>query len=368
MKRSSTNLRPFVLIAMLSVLLFVAIELVGPYFLPSSWHDSVRWAGWLLLLIAFLSCLFKVSQRSDRLLCDLRQQVKTAEEQLTIVMDHCFAWEYWIDTSGELKLMSLASKQVSSYSRDELFHCPDLLTRMIHPDDRQLVDNHLQHGLDDPDSYQFDFRIIDNQGQVRWLAHSCCAVYDCDGNFAGRRVSNRNINQRIEAQQHLEHLTLHDSLTGLPNRTLLYDRLSQAIANHSRKNSRCGVLFVDLYKFKAVNLVAGYEHGDSLLAEIAALIGQQIRSSDTVARLGGDEFIVVLQELHHSQEAIRVARNIIRAIQHIDRMSKHRCGCNVGISLYPDHGDSADELITAADSAAIRAKEQGANTYVMFET
>lgn len=336
--------------------------------IPPQWEALAYWLGGSLMLAALLFHVYLSQQRQLDHIDRQQLHIQDLEQSFDVMAESAFTWEYWVGVDGTLRYVSPSCQQVSSYSRDELLHCPQLLERMIHPDDQPAMENHLSDGSADPETKKFDFRIIDNQGQVRWLCHQCQPVYDSHGQLLGRRVSNRPINKRIAAQQNAEYLTLHDPLTKLPNRTLLFDRLSHAIASHYRKTTRCAVLYIDLYQFKAINLSVGYEKGDQVLIKLARYISQQVRNSDTVSRLGGDEFVVVLQELHSTQEAIMIARNIIRAIQHIELAPSKRCACNIGISVFPDHGDGAEPLITAADRAASIAKDKGENNYHVHQS
>jgi diguanylate cyclase (GGDEF)-like protein len=178
----------------------------------------------------------------------------------------------------------------------------------------------------------------------------------------------REIAERRQAEQRLAHLAHHDPLTGLPNRTLLLDRLRQAIA-HAHRNKRCvGLLFMDLDRFKTINDTLGHHIGDRLLRVVAQRLIEQVRADDTVARLGGDEFVAVLANLVESADASRVAEKILTAVGvacHLDRHELHPTP-SIGISIYPEHGNDPATLIRNADNAMYRAKASGRNCCVVF--
>lgn len=157
----------------------------------------------------------------------------------------------------------------------------------------------------------------------------------------------------------------HDALTGLPNRTLLFDRLSEAIREAHRRKSRVGVLFIDLDGFKPVNDLYGHQVGDVLLQVFAQRLEQSVRESDTVARLGGDEFVVVLRQIDAPEDAARVARKILAGLRQPFRRDALELwlGASIGIALWPDHGEDAGVLLKEADGAMYAAKQGGRSSY-----
>jgi diguanylate cyclase (GGDEF)-like protein len=172
--------------------------------------------------------------------------------------------------------------------------------------------------------------------------------------------------QRANAE--LRHLVLHDTLTELPNRLLLEDRLQQTLEVCKRAGTVCAVLFVDLDRFKAVNDSLGHFVGDELLRGAAARLRSTVRTEDTVSRLGGDEFVVLLRQVVHAEDALAVARKILQAFGTPLRVQDHelRVSASVGIAVYPFHGESAQALITNADAAMYHVKKSGCNDAQLF--
>jgi diguanylate cyclase (GGDEF)-like protein/PAS domain S-box-containing protein len=186
---------------------------------------------------------------------------------------------------------------------------------------------------------------------------------------AGRIVSYVNIDKDFtvehEAQRRTAHLALHDNLTGLPNRALLMERLSQAIARHARDGQAFSLLFIDLDGFKAINDCLGHQVGDEVLQQVALRLSQRMRGVDTVARIGGDEFVVLLTGVAESAVAAQVATELITAIGGPMQLPSGVCqvGASIGISVFPRDGDTMDTILQSADSAMYAAKRAGRNGY-----
>ena len=178
----------------------------------------------------------------------------------------------------------------------------------------------------------------------------------------------KEIFERVQAEQRIWHIAHHDALTGLPNRTLLHDRLEQALAQALRDNHRVGVMFLDLDRFKSINDSLGHAVGDELLKQVAQRIESAVRAVDTVSRLGGDEFIVILRELAGAEDAVRVADKIIQTLAQPVHAQGHdlRVTPSIGISLYPDDGLEALQLMKNADTAMYYAKASGRNNFQFF--
>ncbi len=170
-----------------------------------------------------------------------------------------------------------------------------------------------------------------------------------------------DVTERVTTAARLRHQALHDALTGLPNRTLLEDRLRHALDAAGRDHSSVGLLMLDLNQFKEVNDTLGHDEGDRLLCAVADRIQGVVRAVDTVARLGGDEFAVLLTDDVSPRRTLRAAERVLACFEEpmeIDGMSL-QTGASLGVALYPDHGDSADALRKHADIAMYVAKRRG---------
>ncbi len=178
----------------------------------------------------------------------------------------------------------------------------------------------------------------------------------------------RDIRDRKEAQARIQFLAHHDTLTGLPNRVLLMDRLEFILASAQRRGSRVGVLFLDLDRFKTVNDSFGHAAGDALLRLVAGRIESTIRSVDVVARIGGDEFLVILPDLESESSPVAVAGKLIDAVREPAVLEGRGISpsASIGIAVYPRDGTSADTLIKNADAAMYLAKDGGRGNFRFF--
>lgn len=179
----------------------------------------------------------------------------------------------------------------------------------------------------------------------------------------------RDITERKKAEEVIRNLAFYDSLTGLPNRRLLLDRLEQAITQAKRKGISLALLFIDLDKFKPVNDLYGHEAGDWLLQSVAQRMQCCLRESDTAARIGGDEFIVLLPEVNNSTDALIVAEKIRGILNQPFYMTSGQLlniSACIGIALYPEHGLTEKQLMKNGDTAMYQAKESGRNKVFIF--
>lgn len=204
-------------------------------------------------------------------------------------------------------------------------------------------------------------------GSVYAAANSMNTITDDAGQIAHYINVFQDVTERRQQQEFLESLAHFDPLTRLPNRTLLNDRIAQAMGRAGRAQSLLGVCFLDLDGFKAVNDTWGHEAGDDLLIVIARRLEACVRAEDTVARLGGDEFVVLLTAVTDTAECERAAARILASVREPIDVGGHtvHVGVSIGIALYPQDGDDAETLLRYADMAMYRAKQAGRNRWVL---
>ncbi len=179
----------------------------------------------------------------------------------------------------------------------------------------------------------------------------------------------RDLSDQKHFEDQLSHQATHDSLTGLPNRVMLADRLEQALARVRRSEQMLGVLFIDLDRFKFVNDQYGHTAGDQLLIEAAQRIGEVVRETDTVARLGGDEFVVLLETADALRDTTDVAVRILSLLEAPFVLGDHEAfvSASIGIALSLDGTESSDDVLRNADTAMYRAKDSGRGHYELFD-
>jgi diguanylate cyclase (GGDEF)-like protein/PAS domain S-box-containing protein len=236
-------------------------------------------------------------------------------------------------------------------------------------------------GRQDEAFYQEMWRTLEASGQWQgeiWNQRKNGEIYPAWENISvvkdeqGRAVNYISIFSDIstvkEAEERMTRLAHHDALTDLPNRLLFTARLDQALEREKRRGHKIGLLLLDLDRFKLVNDTLGHAVGDRLLQVVAQRLKRCVRAADTVARLGGDEFIIILDEIAHAQDAALVATKISDELAEPITLDGRQVvtSASIGISIYPDDVQSAQDLVKAADAAMYRAKERGRHTFEFY--
>jgi diguanylate cyclase (GGDEF)-like protein len=225
------------------------------------------------------------------------------------------------------------------------------------------------------DINELDMRIVRKQGDSLWVTHTCRPVFDPDGRYRGRRVTVRDISARKAAEARIHHLAYFDSLTSLPNRRLLLDRLGQALIASDRNQEYGAVLMLDLDHFKTLNDTRGHDVGDRLLIEVARRLEAGVRQVDTVARLGGDEYVVTLEGLGRDERAaatqaeavaekIRLELNAPYVLDGLEQ--EYHSTPSIGLTLFRGLDTPVEGLLKQADVALYQAKGAGRDTVRFF--
>ncbi|WP_137171970.1 EAL domain-containing protein [Massilia sp. HP4] len=213
-----------------------------------------------------------------------------------------------------------------------------------------------------------EYQVVDDGGETRWFCVNGQPVFDEAGVLQGYRGTGSDITERKLTEQRVHHVAQHDVLTGLPNRSLLQDRLGQAIAYANRSGRPVWVMLIDLDRFKFVNDSMGHKAGDVLLVTVAARLRSSLRDADTVARLSGDEFVVILNE--HAEEPLNpaIVQRVMEAVARPVMLGNKEffVTCSIGVAVYPSEGTSSDNLIEHADIAMYRAKKLGRNNFQFY--
>ncbi len=227
---------------------------------------------------------------------------------------------------------------------------------------RHTVSEYTQSGREDP----YEAAVLDRQGREIPVEIVGKTMPFEGGTY--RLAVLRDISARKAAQARIEFMALHDNLTQLPNRVHLMERLDSILAMARRRHAMVATLFIDLDNFKLVNDSLGHHAGDVLLREVARRLKLAVREADVVARLGGDEFLIVLTDVASRQDAGVVAASLIAGISAAVMLDGRPVSVSpsIGISVFPDDGDSADELIRGADAAMYRAKNLGRSNFQFF--
>lgn len=211
--------------------------------------------------------------------------------------------------------------------------------------------------------------VVDARGKEFPVETAAAPMLDFDGKMLGTVLVLHDVSEARKAANRMIYLATRDALTGLPNRSLLQDRLQHALAAATREGSRVAVLFIDIDQFKNVNDSLGHDVGDRLLVQISRRFCDIVRKSDTVCRQGGDEFIIVLPDVSEDYQPAEVARKLIDTLHSLNVVDGHevRIGGSIGIAVFPEDGNDSEALIKHADLAMYHVKAAGRNGYQFFQ-
>jgi len=248
----------------------------------------------------------------------------------------------------------------------------------VHPDDRERVSRVFRETVQTGQGHQLVYRLLIADGSVRDMESHGSVVKDDQGQVVRVVVVSHDITERKRLEDQIHQLAFHDALTRLPNRRLLYDRLSQSMAASMRSGRYGAVMFLDLDNFKQLNDSHGHAVGDLLLIEVAERLRNCVREMDTVARFGGDEFVVMISELELDKAAsMREAQVIAEKIRSTlsesyrligrsagktEMLVEHKCTVSIGVALFVNHDASRGDILKWADKAMYLAKEAGRNS------
>jgi len=235
----------------------------------------------------------------------------------------------------------------------------------VHPEDRERYLAKIAAAWESGAACTNEYRMIARDGREVWIASRGKTVADAAGRPTRMIGVSQDITERKRREAEDRFLAHHDSLTGLPNRRLLDDRLRQALHLAQRRDARLAVMVVDLDDFKQVNDRFGHNTGDAVLREVAQRLASCMRKSDTLARQGGDEFVVVIPELANPEDCEVVAEKILRALEPPVPVEgdEVQLGASIGISLYPADARDGESLLRNADAAMYRAKQAGGHRF-----
>lgn len=307
----------------------------------------------LLLIIAFFS--IRTLGKQER---DIRQAAMVFESTGESVII--------TDPQARIVAVNQAFSQSFDYQRDEIAgrHIRILRSKRH----RKAFYEEMMETLSQTGRWQGEIYTRKKSGDscLEWLTVN--AVKDNQGNVSQYVAVFSDVAIVKRSLQQLDHLAHHDTLTSLPNRLLLQDRLNHAIHRAHRESRKLALLFLDLDRFKNINDTLGHSVGDQLLRIFATRLSQQIREGDTVARLGGDEFMILLEDYRVSDDARIVARKVMASLGQAFNIQGQKLfiTASIGISVYPDDGITVDKLIRNSDAAMYRAKEKGKNNYQFY--
>jgi diguanylate cyclase (GGDEF)-like protein/PAS domain S-box-containing protein len=289
-------------------------------------------------------------------------------------------WEWEVETGRHL--WSAQTCRLLGINERGVAPTHDLFLDRVHPEDRTQVEAALAHAAREGTSYNLEHRVVHPDGSELVVHGQAECV--APGNGRGQRLAGtlQDVTERRRAEERIRRLAYFDVQTELPNRVLFQERVEQAVADARRAGRLVGLMFLDLDHFKRVNDTLGHGAGDQLLAEVAGRLTRAVRDTDpltrgsddppdaVLARHGGDEFIVCLSGINRAEDAARIASRVLASFEEPVHLSGGDVfmTASVGISLYPQDGETAETLLKHADVAMYHAKSSGRNNYQFYDS
>ena len=300
-----------------------------------------------------------------RTLDQQQQNLQENEERFRSLTEMSTDWYWEQDTEFRFTLMSpgLAKTRVQTNVGKTRWELPIAGVSAAQWDEhRQLLERH------EPFK-DFSYQIQTLSGELRSFSISGSPIFGPNGEFRGYRGIGTDITDRKSAEQQIEFLAYHDTLTGLPNRMLMQDRFEQAMAQAERDGNQVALVYLDLDNFKAINDTLGHDAGDALLREVARRLHECVRDTDTISRQGGDEFLILLRDLPDGEAASPIMLKIMERLQEPFLAEDQEISTSVSMvaSIFPDDGNDFETLRRQADMAMYQAKDAGRNTYRFFD-
>ncbi len=288
-------------------------------------------------------------------------------EKLRLAVDVAglFYWEW--DTDSDLLRFGHDAGAISGHDADTRLAWSEY-ANWVHPDDRERFLSAAMASGERGEVFACEYRVTSPGGGLRWIAARGQPVFDASGHVHRIIGVSQDVTERKRSEEEARFLAHHDTLTGLPNRRLLDDRLRQAVFLAQRRDAKVAVMLLDLDGFKEVNDSLGHRAGDAVLREVAQRLAGCMRKSDTLARHGGDEFVVVIPDLQLEADCQIIAEKILRTLEPEFRVDGKgfRIGASIGVSLYPADAGEGEGLLRNADVAMYRAKSLGGNNYRFY--
>ncbi|KNB73119.1 bifunctional diguanylate cyclase/phosphodiesterase [Brevibacillus reuszeri] len=297
----------------------------------------------------------------------MEEEVRQSEEKYRIIAENTSDIISMIDRSGEFLYLSPAHKSVWAHDvpDEEIRNMLD----WIADEDRDNFLYAIEHTFSTRKEYLVECRLKTKRDKPIWTETKLNPIIDEHDNVTCLIQVTRDTTERKQSEELIHYLAYHDALTELPNRRMYVQHLGKEIMQAKRFQSNMAVLFLDLDRFKDVNDSFGHDVGDLLLKEAATRLKASVKPGDMVARLGGDEFTVLISNLTEREEAAAVAEQIMQVMQEPFYMNGQafNISSSIGISLFPDDGDNAEDLLKRADTALYTVKSRGRNGFDFFD-
>ncbi len=333
---------------------YLAKSHIHPYWLPRALRYMMESKQQELVVNAAEKALYDEKMRAQIALNSIGDAIVTTDLMSDVI---------YINRAAEI-LMGCSLESALGKPLTEIFKVINTNTRMIAPNPAlQVIEKNSPIQLDS------NLVLLRSDGSELAIENSATPVYDAAGNVSGAVIIFHDVSASRTMALKMTHLAQHDFLTGLPNRMLLTERLSQAIGMAQRNSTQVALLFIDLDFFKHINDSLGHAVGDELLKAVAERMVNCVRATDTVCRQGGDEFVILLSEIERPQDAALAVDKLFATFSEPVHIGVHELhvSLSIGISIYPGDGENAESLMQNADAAMYHAKALGRNNCQFFK-
>jgi diguanylate cyclase (GGDEF)-like protein/PAS domain S-box-containing protein len=314
----------------------------------------------------------KMEERIQKNLDHLQEQqkkVRDTEERHRLVVEgsnECI-WDWDIQTHT---MNFSRTKQLLGYDEKELNNSHENWTALIHPEDRENATKLEKQHLDGKTPYYYcEYRVKNKWDEYRWIQSRGKAVWDDEGNPLRMAGSHVDVTEQKRIMSEMYQMAYYDDLTGLPNRSLFYDRLQKVMGSHQKRKLKFGILTMDLADFRRINDTRGRLVGDRVMIEIARRIDGQLQENEFAARSSGIEFYILKSKLQSVEDLEQLANRLLNIFEIPFSIDDYEffIRASIGMAIYPDHGDDRDTLLQHADVALSEAKTAGNNKYWIFD-
>lgn len=289
---------------------------------------------------------------------EAEERLRASEGKFRTLVESANDIIYTVDPAGRINYVSPSWTGILGHPIEDIVG--RVFSELLHPDDLESAREFLSRVVNKGQKQEnMEYRVRRQDGAWVWHTANGAPLFDSDGTLVGMICIARDISERKETESRILHMAHHDALTDLPNRSLFFDRLQQALHLAARHQRKLALMFVDLDHFKPINDTYGHDVGDRVLQEAAQRMSKALRGSDAIGRIGGDEFAVLLSEIDSIRTAFEVLAKIRDAIHLPIQIGdlELQISCSIGVAIYPDHGTDAPSLFRHADLAMYRAKE-----------
>jgi len=290
-----------------------------------------------------------------------------SEEKYRTILEQMHDSYFEVDLAGNFTLVNDATCRNLGYTMEELIGQNFIIIAPGEDEVKAIFEAYNKVFKTGEPYMGFTFKVIRKDGFVGYAEVSISVIKNEQGRPIGFRSVGRDHTERKQMEHKLEEMATHDALTGLPNRTLFYDRFGIAMANAQRNKKKIAIMTLDLDLFKDVNDTLGHDMGDKVLIAVAGRLTGALRKSDTIARMGGDEFVLLLWEVENKDAAVIVAEKILEDFRQPFTSDGHslKITVSIGIAIYPENGENMEELFKCSDKMMYTAKQNGGDRFAI---